>query len=178
MIDHPLFFLFMDTISNVEEFKKNIEEFRSLSKKVYDFYLAKKESSKSKQVLITKKYGSPIGLRNDFIKSHEKLVKKSDEIKQSLSEVENLLNNKEISCSACHGLGNAFKIEYFREKGSPISRIRKTIKCEPCNGTGKIKIDIDENEEALIRNFIDLVNLLNNILNELLKSFDNLIKIL
>lgn len=168
----------MDTISNIEKFEKNIEEFRNLSKKVYDFYLAKKESSRAKQVLITVKYGSARGLRKSFIDSYEKLVKNAEKIKQSLSDAENIFNNKEKICYTCHGLGHSYKQEYLREKGSPTNIMRKTIKCEPCNGTGKIKVDIDETEEVLIRNFIDLGNLLNNILKESLHSFDNLIKIL
>jgi len=178
MINSPLSNLFLDTISNIEKFEKNIEDFRDLSKKVYDFYLAKKESSRAKQVLITIKYGTAKGLRKSFIDSHKKLVKNAEKIDQSLSDAENIFNNKEKTCYTCHGLGHSYKQEYLREKGSPTRRIRKTIKCEPCKGTGKIKLDIDETEEVLIRNFIDLGNLLNNILKESLNSFDNLIKIL
>lgn len=178
MSNNHLSNLFIDAISNIEKFEKNIEAFRDLSKKVYEFYLAKEQSSRARQVLITLKYGSAKGLRSSVIASYEKLVKNAEKIKQSLSDAENIFNNKEKICYTCNGLGHSYKTEYFREKGSPTRRIRKTIECEICKGTGKIEMEIDETEEALIRNFIDLGNLINNILKESLSSFNNLIKIL
>ena len=175
LTEHPLFLFLNNTILKLDEFSKASEEYFVLIRKIYDLAYAKRQKSITKQVLILGREGSEKKLRSLYNATYKKLNRLLEDIHTSYKDIETVLQKKEMKCQRCDGDGYIYKMEYYREKGQPIQKIRRSQICSECNGKGIIFLTFDSNQEYLIKQFVIMGGILYNLSNSFLKSLNKLV---
>ncbi len=107
-----------------------------------------KHQDKNKVRLVLEKHNSVENLLKESNSELDYFHKKLQQCEDYLKKIEDeLIRPDELVCDKCKGRGNLLKTKYVRERGSSPQPYTESIKCNSCDGTGKILLDSELKKE-------------------------------